>query len=89
MEGGRSVPGIVAGFLFWLGIAYYFYQRDFAGAFWFVVACGLLYGVYRLFIHLLASRPKSPHMQDEDVDPPPSSDLPEFDFKNVEPKDFE
>ena len=52
MENGRSIPGIVAGFLFWLGIAYYFYQRDFTGALWFVAACGLLYGVWRLFFYL-------------------------------------
>ena len=89
MENGRSIPGIVAGFLFWLGIAYYFYQRDFTGALWFVAACGLLYGVWRLFFYLLASRPGPPHMQDEDVDPPARSDLPEYDFKNVKPEDFE
>ena len=59
MENGRSALGIFAGFVFWLGIAYYFYHRDFTGALWFVAAFGLIYGVYRLIAHLLASQPKT------------------------------
>ncbi|MDE0332194.1 MAG: hypothetical protein OXL41_10035 [Nitrospinae bacterium] len=89
MENGRSALGILAGFVFWLGIAYYFYQRDFMGALWFVAAYGLIYGIYRLITHLLASNPKPRHMQDEGVDPPPRSDLPDYDFENAKPKDFE
>ena len=89
MENGRSALGIFAGFIFWLGIAYCFYHRDFTAALWFVAACGLIYGVYRLIAHLLASQPRFRHLQDEGVDPPSRSDLPDYDFENVKPRDFE
>ena len=89
MEGGRSILGVFVGFFFWLGIAYYFYHRDFGGAFWFAVASGLLYGAYLLFFHFWAARPRPLHMQDEGVDLPSRSDLPNYDFENAKPKDFE
>ena len=89
MEDGRSALGRIVGFFFWLGIAYYFYHRDFARALWFIVASGLLFGPWLLFFRLWASRPRPSHAQDEGVDPPPRSDLPDYDFENVKPKDFE
>ncbi len=89
MENDRSALGKFTGFVFWLGLAYFFYHRDFTGALWLVATFGLIYGLYRLIAHLLASKPKPRYMQDEGVDPPARSDLPDYDFENVKPKDFE
>lgn len=89
MEGGRSVFGAFAGFFLWLGIAYYFYHRDFAGAFRLVAAAGLLYAAWILLSRLRAARARPSPAREEDADSPPAPDFPDYDFENVKPKDFE
>ena len=88
MEGGRSVFGAIVGFFFWLGIAWYFYHRDFAGAFRLVLAGCALYGLWLLISRLRSARGRRPRTGEE-AGAPPASDFPDYDFENVKPKDFE
>ncbi len=81
MAGDRSVLRTLAGFSFWIGIAYCFWRRDFWGAVWFVAAAGVVWGVWLLLRSTRAHRARE--------EEPPPSDLPEYDFRDARPKDFE
>lgn len=73
----RSALAVWAGFIFWAGLAYFYYVRDLGGAATlalFFLAGAFAYGWAR-------RRPPRP--------PRPGSDLPRFKFDNVKPKDFE
>ncbi len=80
----RRSSGIAwAGFAFWLGMAYFFYRRDLAGAAGLALLFVLAAAALALVRRLRSGRPAAPRRR------PPRSDLPEFNFKNVKPKDFE
>ena len=74
---GRSTLAICAGFLFWVGLAYFYYLRDLGGA----LILALTFAVAMAVIGWMRRRPQRP--------PRPKSDLPDFKFDNVKPKDFE
>ncbi|MDA0998919.1 MAG: hypothetical protein O2807_00190 [bacterium] len=73
---------LVAGFLFWLSVAYFFYRYGKGAALHVLIAAGLLVFLFLavrflggFWRHRLARRP--------------SSLLPRMNFSNVKPKDFE
>ena len=71
-----------AGFLFWLALAYFYYQRNISGIVSLAVV-GVIsvagWWFYSSFRERQSRRPA----------PPPQSDLPDFDFKDTKPSDFE
>ena len=73
----KGALSIFAGFLFWAGLAYLYYTRNLGGAL--ILALGFVAGM--AVYGWMRRRPKRP--------PRPRSDLPEFKFDNVKPKDFE
>lgn len=75
--GGRSALAVCAGFLFWVGLAYFYYVRDLGGAIVLALSFVAAVAVYSW----MRRRPRRP--------PRPKSDLPDFKFDNVTPKDFE
>lgn len=78
----RSGVAVCLGFLFWLAIGYLFYQRDFMGVVALTLLCvgGLLF--WRFLENMRERRRRRPV-------PPKPSDLPDFDFKDIKPSDFE
>lgn len=78
----RSGVAVCLGFLFWLAVGYLFYYRNFFGVVVLTVLCfgGLI--LWRFLENMRERRRQRP-------DPPKSSDLPEFDFKDIKPSDFE
>ena len=78
----RSVAMIFAGFLFWLALAYFYYQRNIPGIVSLAVivaACAAGWWIFSSFRERRSRRPA----------PPPQSDLPDFNFKDTKPSDFE
>ncbi len=78
----RSGMTICAGFLFWLALAYFYYQRDLTGIVSLAVivaACAAGWWIFSSYRERQSRRPA----------PPPQSDLPDFDFKDTKPSDFE
>ncbi len=78
----RSMWAICTGFVFWFLMAGFIYTRNTGMAIALgaaTVAVALIWNAVHRIQERRAARPK----------PPPPSDLPSFDFKDVEPKDFE
>ncbi|MEK6709405.1 MAG: hypothetical protein AABZ64_02385 [Nitrospinota bacterium] len=77
---GRSALAVCAGFLFWIGFAYFYYARDILGA---AALCLLFVAAAALRGFFLRARRRPPRP------PRPASDLPRYKFDDVKPKDFE
>ena len=78
----RSVAAIFSGFLFWFLMAGFIYYRNQGWAMALgavTIAAVLIWGGLR---RLRQNRPKRPES-------PPPSNLPDYDFKDTKPSDFE
>ena len=78
----RSRFFLIAGFLFWFSVAYFFYRYGKGATLYVLIAGGflaLLYWPARFIGALKKRRPE----------PPPRSDLPDMNFSDAKPKDFE
>jgi len=74
-----------AGFFFWLAMAYFLFRGDRADAAWLgllALAGASVLGL-ALYLRSLPPRRRPPE------EAPSASDLPDFDFSDVKPKDFE
>jgi hypothetical protein len=74
---------ILAGFLFWLAISYFFYHRNVGG----VVLLAAIAAGFSICWWIFSQLPRNDESRRST--PKPHSDLPDFNFKDVKPRDFE
>ncbi len=78
----RSGAGMLGGFIFWLLFAGLVYAGHPIGAVILGAAAGGVFLIWAGIRRFAEGRPRRPG-------PPPPSDLPEYDFKDIKPSDFE
>lgn len=85
MKEGYSSALICVGFLFWIGMGYFMYREDRVGALTFGLLGAVAAGGYAFARSLRAKR----ELRERERARTPKSDLPEADFRDVKPSDFE